>query len=265
MAGGRASNPEDIVSEETEAAAAAEPAPEPAPEPAVEPATQAPSGAPTVAAPADPTEVPVTPTPAATTPAPEAAAATPAPASRNGFFIPRWVGFVALAIVGILIVGGIGYAIGHDNASSGGRSAGANFPGNGNLPGNGNSNGGRTFPGNGNSNGGQTFPGNGNSNGGGGTSQSGAFLGVAIQDPASGSGAEITTVQDGSPATKAGLQVGDVITKVDTDQIADAAALAPAIRAHASGDTVTVTYTRNGTTSTVDVTLGSAATRTQPN
>jgi membrane-associated protease RseP (regulator of RpoE activity) len=181
------------------------------------------------------------------------------------------VGLVALAIVGVLIVGGIGYAIGHDNASSDSRNAGANFPGNRTLPGNGNlpgagnggpdGNGGRTLPGGGTNGGGAN---GGGTNGNGGATQSGAFLGVAIQDPATGSGAEVTDVQTGSPASAAGLKAGDVITKVDSDQIADAASLAPAIRAHASGDQVTITYTRNGTPATVDVTLGSAATRTQP-
>jgi membrane-associated protease RseP (regulator of RpoE activity) len=250
------STPEDNVTEETPEAApgAGEAAP---PEAAPEPAETAE----TVATPA--ASVPEAPAPMAA-----------GPTQPAGFFIPRWVGLIALAVVGVLIVGGIGYAIGHDNASGGGQNAGANFPGggnlpgNGNFPGNGNLPGNGNFPGNGNQTlpGGGTFPGNGNggSNGNGGTTQSGGFLGVAIQDPDDGSGAEITDVQSGSPADDAGLRAGDVITEVDGDQIADAAALPPAIRAHASGDTVTITYTRDGTTSTVDVTLGSAATRTQP-
>jgi membrane-associated protease RseP (regulator of RpoE activity) len=201
-------------------------------------------------------------------------AAAPA-APHNGFFIPRWVGYVAIAIVGILIVGGVGYAIGHESSSSNNRNAGANFPGGGNFPGTGNQNGNGNlpgFPGNGNQNGngngipngngGQTLPGNGSGNGnqnGGGTTTSGGFLGVAIQDATSGSGAQVTSVQSGSPAADAGLKSGDVITKVDSTDVTGAAALAQAIRAHSAGDTVTVTYVRDGTTATAKVTLGDAA------
>jgi membrane-associated protease RseP (regulator of RpoE activity) len=269
------------VSEETpEAPPGGEPAPDAAdtvavpvadtpaaapPEPPVEAADPAPAPA--------PAEAPTVAAPVAATPVAAPAPAASAPAANNGFFIPRWVGYVALAIVGILIVGGIGYAIGHDNASGGGSNAGANFPGNGNFPGGG-TNGNGNFPGgntngsgngNGGTNGGgQTFPGGGTLPGNGGTTQSGGFLGVAIQDPTSGSGAEVTAVASGSPAASADLAEGDVITKVDSTDIADAAALQQAIRAHASGDTVTITYTRDGTTSTAKVTLGNAATRTQP-
>ena len=62
------------------------------------------------------------------------------------------------------------------------------------------------------------------------------------------------------------LKAGDVVTKVDSTDIATAAALGQAIRSHSSGDTVTVTYVRGGTTTTAKVTLGSAAsTQVQPN
>ncbi|MFN8027671.1 MAG: PDZ domain-containing protein [Acidimicrobiia bacterium] len=185
---------------------------------------------------------PVDPTVAAPVAAAPVAAA---PAQHNGFFIPRWVGYVAIAIVGMLIVGGIGYAIGHESSSSNSNNAGANFPGgmqngngfpggmqNGNGNTNGNSNGNSNlpqFPGqNGNQNGNSNGNQNGNSNGG--SRTSGGFLGVAIQDPTSGSGAEVTSVQSGSPADDAGLQAGDVITKVDGTDIAGAAALSQAIR-----------------------------------
>jgi membrane-associated protease RseP (regulator of RpoE activity) len=250
-----------------EAPAAATPAAEspvpPAPAPEAE----------TVAAPAAP--APAAPAPAAATPpapgaagyaapgdptvgapvaaAPVAAAAAPPAAPRNGFFIPRWVGYVAIAIVGVLIVGGIGYAIGHENSSSSGSNAGANFPRNGNFPGFGNGNQ------NGNGNGNGTVPGNGNGNQNGNGNTSGGFLGVAIQDVAEGTGAQVTAVQSGSPAADAGLKSGDVITKVDSTDVSGAAALAQAIRSHAAGDSVTITYTRDGNTATAKVTLGNAA------
>ncbi len=257
---------------ETPAPVAETPAPPVAPAAPAAPAAADAAEAPTVAGYAAPAAAPVDPTVAAPFAAPVAAPVAAQPAAhQNGFFIPRWVGYVAAAIVGILIVGGIGYAIGHESSSSNSGNASANFPGNGNFPGignrNGNGNGNGTqngngvpaFPGNGNSNGSN---GNGNSNGSGngGTTTSGGFLGVAIQDPASGSGAEITSVQSGSPAADAGLKAGDVVTKVDSTDIATAAALGQAIRSHSSGDTVTVTYVRDGTTTTAKVTLGSAST-----
>jgi S1-C subfamily serine protease len=58
--------------------------------------------------------------------------------------------------------------------------------------------------------------------------QSGGFLG-RHPDPASGDVAEVTAVRSDSPAADAGLQEGDVITEVDSDDIANAAALASAI------------------------------------
>ncbi|HET6951929.1 MAG TPA: trypsin-like peptidase domain-containing protein, partial [Acidimicrobiales bacterium] len=83
-----------------------------------------------------------------------------------------------------------------------------------------------------------------------------AYLGVSIVDPADGTrGALVGEVQDGQPAAAAGLARGDVITKVGDTEVADAAGLTAAIRSHEPGDTVTVEYTRDGESHTVDVTL----------
>jgi len=82
-----------------------------------------------------------------------------------------------------------------------------------------------------------------------------AYLGVSIGD-AAGQGAEVQQVQSGSPAANAGLEAGDVITALDGDSIQDAASLTAAVGAHSSGDHVKVTYTRDGSTKTVTVTLG---------
>lgn len=260
--------------------AATTPEPPVTPEPAVtpEPPAEMPAApaaeAPTVATPATPAAPTAGPTGAAPgTPgyaAPTVAAPTvaapmamapvaPAPAHPHGFFIPRWVGYLVIAIVGILVVGGIGYAIGHETSSSNSSNAGADFPRN--FPGLGNGNRNMpAFPGFGNGNGNQNGNGNGNGNGNqNGGNASGGFLGVAIQDASTGSGAQVTSVQSSSPAANAGLKTGDVITKVDSTDIANAAALAQAIRSHAAGDTVTVTYTRDGNAATATVTLGNAA------
>jgi putative serine protease PepD len=83
-----------------------------------------------------------------------------------------------------------------------------------------------------------------------------AYLGVSIADTESGNGALVGSVEEGQPAAEAGMQEGDVVTAVAGDPVADAAALTAAIRAHGPGDTVEVTFTRNGDEQTVEVTLG---------
>jgi putative serine protease PepD len=64
------------------------------------------------------------------------------------------------------------------------------------------------------------------------------------------------SVDPGSAADKAGLQTGDVITKVDGTVVDSPDTLGAAIAAHQPADHVTVTYTRNGASTTVDATLG---------
>jgi putative serine protease PepD len=85
-----------------------------------------------------------------------------------------------------------------------------------------------------------------------------AFLGVTVQD-ATGStpGAQLATVQSGSPAAAAGLKEGDVITKVGDTSIDSADALVAAVRGEAAGAKVNVSYVRDGVTHAAEVTLGS--------
>ncbi|HEY2998508.1 MAG TPA: PDZ domain-containing protein, partial [Acidimicrobiales bacterium] len=82
-----------------------------------------------------------------------------------------------------------------------------------------------------------------------------AFLGVRIADTTSGDGALVGSVEAGQPAAQAGLQQGDVITKIGDQAVTDAADLTAAIRTFKPGDKVTVTYTRDGNEHTADVTL----------
>lgn len=63
-------------------------------------------------------------------------------------------------------------------------------------------------------------------------------------------------VTSGGPADKAGLKPGDVITKLDDQVIDSGPTLIGEIWTHQPGDTVKLTYTRDGKTHTVDVTLG---------
>jgi len=66
-----------------------------------------------------------------------------------------------------------------------------------------------------------------------------------------------SAVEPGGPAAKAGLKPGDVITKLDGMVVDSGPTLIGAIWTHKPGDTVKLTYTRDGKTHTVDVTLGS--------
>jgi putative serine protease PepD len=81
-----------------------------------------------------------------------------------------------------------------------------------------------------------------------------AYLGVRIQSVSGG--ARITEVVAGSPAAKAGLKVGDVITAFDGKTTLSADDVTAAVTGAKSGDTVTVTVTRGGTTKHVSVQLG---------
>ena len=70
-------------------------------------------------------------------------------------------------------------------------------------------------------------------------------------------GAYVRSIESDSPADKAGLKEGDVITKVDDQDIMSADALKLAIRAHDVGDKVTITVMRGSSEKTLEVTLGS--------
>ncbi|MFD8756550.1 S1C family serine protease [Kitasatospora sp. NPDC059577] len=69
-------------------------------------------------------------------------------------------------------------------------------------------------------------------------------------------GAVIVAVSPGSAAAAAGLQPGDVITKIGDTPVDSLNALTTALASLAPGSTTTVTYTRDGNTQTADVTLG---------
>jgi len=82
-----------------------------------------------------------------------------------------------------------------------------------------------------------------------------AYLGVQLGD-AQGGGAQIGEVRSGAPADDAGLESGDVVTKLDGDEINDGDDLRGAIAAHKPGDKVELTIERDGETQTITVTLG---------
>ncbi len=61
----------------------------------------------------------------------------------------------------------------------------------------------------------------------------------------------------GSSAADAGIDTGDVITKIDDHLITDADSLVATIRSYRPGDQVTVTYQRDGQDKTAQLTLDS--------
>ncbi|MDT7539789.1 MAG: putative serine protease PepD [Actinomycetota bacterium] len=69
------------------------------------------------------------------------------------------------------------------------------------------------------------------------------------------SGALVQEVLAGAAAAQAGLQSGDLITGIDKMQVQSVDELIVAIRQHKVGQTVTVTYYRDGTKRTAQVTL----------
>lgn len=69
-------------------------------------------------------------------------------------------------------------------------------------------------------------------------------------------GAFVEEVAPDSPAAEAELQPGDVITEVDGRRIDDSLTLTAIVREYRGGDTVTVTYVRDGDEEQAEVTLG---------
>ncbi len=105
-----------------------------------------------------------------------------------------------------------------------------------------------------------------------------AYVGVSL-DPTVSGGAAIakssnsqggsTPIQPGSPAAKAGLQAGDVITAVNGTHVASVNEFVATIANYAPGNTVTLTVNRSGQTKSVKLTLGaqpaSASSQSQGN
>jgi len=78
--------------------------------------------------------------------------------------------------------------------------------------------------------------------------------GAAIAKNSSTSGA--SPIVAGSPAAKAGLQAGDLITAVNGTPVASVNQFVATIANYAPGDTVTLTVNRSGQTKQIKVTLG---------
>jgi putative serine protease PepD len=84
-----------------------------------------------------------------------------------------------------------------------------------------------------------------------------AYLGLQTTTPSNGDdGAQIAQATPGGPSARAGLQAGDVVTKVDGQDVHTPDDVAAAIADNKPGDKVQVTVQRGGSQHTIDVTLG---------
>ncbi|SFY50510.1 S1C family serine protease [Streptomyces sp. F-1] len=87
-----------------------------------------------------------------------------------------------------------------------------------------------------------------------------AALGITgrtvVDDRLQPAGVAIVTVQSGGPADRAGLRVGDIITRVGDRSVTTITSLQEALAAGRPGGRTPVTYLRDGTRRTAQVTLG---------
>jgi serine protease Do len=91
----------------------------------------------------------------------------------------------------------------------------------------------------------------------------GAFLGVRLEDVegTGARGAEVRSVEQDSPAEKAGLEKGDVVVGFDGERVRSAAQLARLVSETPPGRSVPIEVTRNGASRTLSATLGKSAPR----
>ncbi|WP_329351112.1 trypsin-like peptidase domain-containing protein [Streptomyces sp. NBC_01261] len=87
-----------------------------------------------------------------------------------------------------------------------------------------------------------------------------AALGITgrtvVDDSYRAAGVAVVEVKDGGAADKAGIQAGDIVTKLGDTGISTITSLSEALASDKPGQKTTVTYSRNGASKKVDVTLG---------
>ena len=84
-----------------------------------------------------------------------------------------------------------------------------------------------------------------------------AFLGITMTASSDPVGVAVTSVYKDTGAAKAGLQTGDVITKIDGKAMNSPSDVSIAVSSKNAGDTIEITYVRGGSEHTATVTLGS--------
>lgn len=89
-----------------------------------------------------------------------------------------------------------------------------------------------------------------------GKSVSHAFLGITMAASTDPQGVAVTSVYKDTAAAAAGLRTGDVITKIDGKAITSPSEVSIAVSTKNVGDTLQITYVRNGQENTTTATLG---------
>jgi putative serine protease PepD len=89
-----------------------------------------------------------------------------------------------------------------------------------------------------------------------------AYVGVFLNGNSS-AGAEISSVQPGSPAASAGLQSGDVVTAIDGKPISSTQQFIEGVDTYSPGQTITLAVRRGGASQQIKLTLGTRP-QTQP-
>ena len=79
----------------------------------------------------------------------------------------------------------------------------------------------------------------------------GSSIGITVRD--SDSGVVVQGTRDGTPASRAGLKEGDIVTEFDGERARSAAQFTRLVRETAPGRTVKMTVLRNGTPTTVEI------------
>ncbi len=83
-----------------------------------------------------------------------------------------------------------------------------------------------------------------------------AFLGITMAASTDPAGVAVTSVYKDTAAAAAGLRTGDVITKIDGEAMTSPNDVSIAVSSKNAGDTIQITYVRNGQETTVTATLG---------
>lgn len=82
---------------------------------------------------------------------------------------------------------------------------------------------------------------------------------AAARQAGTSEGLFVNRVVSGGPSASAGLRSGDIITEVDGEKVTSPNQLAALTLTKKPGDTVDVTYERDGKSSKTSITLGSQA------
>ena len=90
-----------------------------------------------------------------------------------------------------------------------------------------------------------------------GVSVSNAYYNSQPQVSGVSAGVYVESVEAGGPAEKAGLQAGDVITMIGSSIITNRDDISSLSKTYKAGDTVTITYVRDGQVATTELTFGS--------